>query len=211
MSLFLIPLGLLSLPVSKLRKSWVLFLLWGVIIYPLGGSLTNDGVPHATRTLIGSYFFTLLASAGFATLLEHTKRSGLLLKYGLATVVCLSLVITQIPYFVHYFVIYPVQAQGFWEYGHKEVLTEVKKLEKEYKRACLGNIYYWGYVQLTQYYLPHTSLQLIEVGDTYDPVCQTAQSIFVVPTTEYHPEGMRARVQTKGLDGQPLYTIYTNP
>jgi 4-amino-4-deoxy-L-arabinose transferase-like glycosyltransferase len=58
------------------REVGDLVLLAGVLLYPLGACLTYEGIPHASRALLGAPVFALLAASGLTFVLERAGGRG---------------------------------------------------------------------------------------------------------------------------------------
>jgi hypothetical protein len=57
-------IGMIAMRKCLTRRWFVGFIVFWIVVFPLAGALTNDGVSHATRTLIGAPIFCLLAGIG---------------------------------------------------------------------------------------------------------------------------------------------------
>jgi hypothetical protein len=190
-----------------ISPKWIscLVIFW-LIIFPLGGSLTNDGVPHATRTLIGAPIFSILTSIGLFLAYQKLKtilRSKMILNiyiYLFTIIVTLSLVI----FLYRYYFIYPQVSAPFWQYGNKEIFDLVNQLAPQYQRACLENLDYWNTKPLIGYYLKNHDLQII--ADTTDPRCLKPKTILVTANKIYNLNPVQTILSPQG---KIIYYFYT--
>ena len=203
-------LGLILLPKS-VKKRWYtgLVALW-FVVFPIAGTLTNDGVPHATRTLIGAPLFCLLCGIGLwksTLLLQHKTNSKLLVGCMLLLIFLVASIFLTI-FLRRYFVAYPNQSSVWWDYGNKEVFSKVRSIEHEYRRVCLGNVNYWNEIPQREYYLQDSSLHVI--NNTRSPTCRRSGSIIVAKAYEKSilREGNLIHI-VYNLNKRPKYYIYT--
>ena len=204
-----IVLGLILLNRS-IQKSWYycLILFW-LIIFPLAGSLTNDGVPHATRTLIGAPLFSLICGIGTwkaIQIVHKLTKSKLLAGFALTFILIISLA-SLLNFSRKYFQNYPTISSGWWDYGHRQIFNKISKMDKFYERACLGNLNYWNELQLKKYYLENTQLEII--NDVNDISCQKPGSVVVVKADE--SKNIKGDLIDKvyNLENIPIYYIYS--
>lgn len=186
-------------------------LLGWILLYPLSAALTNDGVPHATRTLLGIPVFAILAGTGITSfgvwLTKKYKRwvSGQMYVVLMAWVLLLSV----FPFLARYFTDYPRLSQAWWEYGNGEALTTVSQLLKtnSYAGICLSNLTYWNQVPLIRYYLGEISTP-IDIDSLES--CLTEKSIIVIPSTMLLPNNLVIQKTVVDLEGKPIFTISTH-
>lgn len=188
-----------------------LLLIW-LLIFPLGGSLTNDGVPHATRTLIGAPLFSIVAATGLNFLIEFIEKIKRRLTRTIILTLLLSSVLVAISieishFYKIYFTEYPVYSISWWEYGEKEIFTFIKQYGKDGGVICMENLNYWNEETLTKFYLPDTKLNIISGND--NTLCKDKGSINVVSSAKALPRSGRLLYQVKDLNGNPYWSIYT--
>lgn len=197
----------LSRVIKTPSKSGVI-LFW-LIIFPLAGSLTNDGVPHSARTLIGAPIFSLLTSIGIWSLIKFIyNNSYSKLTLGLTIFSILWAISFYMNLFIRqYFFIYPLESQYYWEYGIKQAFGEVKKIEHNYTRICLGNFDPYHSQILLNYYLSGSRLSTIE--DIDNSLCKQTGSILVWHTRKSLPNNGHLVNTILDLNKQPAYSILT--
>lgn len=183
------------------KPEYALISLW-LFIYPLGGSLTNDGVPHATRTLIGAPLFAILTAIG--VYIVHSKLPKI------SNILTIFIVVVFLLEFFNflptYFRNYPIASQSWWEYGQGQVFSAIKKNTSGNESLCLLNTEYWHEETLTKYYLGINNNYKI----TYDPNgpgCLTSQVLVLNPQT-IPPQEYTSFKTIYSLDGNPIWRIY---
>lgn len=205
----LILIGIIQLIKSDIPRRHKIFIAIWILIFPLGGSLTNDGVPHATRTLPGAPLLCIMSGIGFGAILKFIKlKTGKeILSYAF-TVIILVLSLLSLGHFArNYYYEYPKRAYLNWDYGHKDIFSKIKSIQDNYQRACLQNLNYWHELQLIEYYLKDTHLEI--TNDINDPKCLQNGSIIVLK------KGSRNKIRNstfidsvRAPDDRTLYYIY---
>lgn len=183
------------------------FLLW-LLIYPLAGSLTNDGFPHATRTLVGAPIWVIITSFGIFTAYQYLHQQSNKISLTLAIILSLVVVGFLANFCYEYYVIYPKISAPAWQYGHAQVFKAVTKLEDNYLQVCLGNLDYWGNKPLLAHYMKESKLRVIETDQ--DPRCSQSKTIVVSPVNDLVASHGRLRAKVFAIDGKtPIYEIFT--
>ena len=171
--------GIVYSAITDRRRNVFYFILFWLAVFPLAASLTDDGVPHATRSLAGAPVLCLLSGRGVSGLVRTAAAwaGRMYVSYILyAAVVIISL--APLPGFTKtYYGDYPVISAPSWEYGHKKIFSGIGKLEGKFERACMQNLTYWNEVQVIKYYAPDSKLEFIKNID--DPKCSLGGTIIV--------------------------------
>lgn len=190
--------------IKNINKGYSLFILIWLAVFPLGGSLTNDGVPHATRTLIGAPVFIILFAIGFSYFLTITHN--LKLKNFLTSILVITICLEFLNFARDYFLIYPLDSQPWWDYGEKKIFLSIKNHTKGDESLCLPNVEYWHEDTYPNYYLG--------VGNKYkmtfyldDPACLKSD-ILVLPSEKTPPNGYKKIDVINDLSKKPIWTIY---
>ena len=202
-------LGAYGLLRSQISRKYKIFLSVWLFSYPLAGALTNDGVPHATRSLIGAPVYCILSGFGLVYACDSIKKlsqrrvaAGALLVF----VIAIS-IFSLFRFWVVYFNEYPKVSYQYWEYGQKEVFAFIKSSQDKYKRACVQNLHYANEVQLIAYYLGDTHLEIIK--DIDNPMCRESGTILVSQSGIWiRTPGARLTETVKAPNGDSLYTIH---
>jgi 4-amino-4-deoxy-L-arabinose transferase-like glycosyltransferase len=126
----------LYLFVSQHKKEQLTILGW-LLLAPIPAAFARE-VPHALRAENMLPTFQILAGYGFIYTLNalyrrNNKISFLLLAIGSAAFLTLNVI-----YYLHnYYVHYPKYAQSEWQYGYKQMIQEVVKLQDHYDRIII--------------------------------------------------------------------------
>ena len=120
-------------PHAKLLLAWLL--LW-----PLSASLTAEGIPHATRSLVSLPVWQILSGAGVAWCLSvkrHLKRRRF------AALGCLGVAVLlwgiQVPVFLRsLYTQYPAMTRTAWDVHVPEIITYALTGEGKYRRCVVS-------------------------------------------------------------------------
>ena len=119
------------------RKENLLILAW-LFLAPLPSILTKDGGTHASRLILLLPPLIYLSATGFEQLLNKSKN----IKYKIIIILFILVMFFDVGRFIHrYFVIWPNEGWRIWQYGFKDVITDVKKVDADYKRIYFNNTY----------------------------------------------------------------------
>jgi len=173
MYLFEAPLlfyGLLLL-IKEARSHRALLLCW-FFLYPLASALTNEGIPHALRSIVGIPMFQVISGIAAASLLkcareffaqrttaENQEKHALqaLLVRGLVLLIILTVAINVIRMGRNLFHHYPYESAEHWQYGVKQALNIVHK-----SGVSPDRVFFSGYITYAPY--------LVMAYDRIDPV-----------------------------------------
>lgn len=197
-------IGIVNILKKYKNKNNLLILFW-LLYFPLGGSLTNDGVPHATRTLIGWPLFIFLTAIGIKTTIESLKNKKII-KIGMA-IFYIILIYNFSIFLKNYFIEYPITSQSWWEYGQKETYKEIKNITNGNESLCLGNIDYWHEETLNHYYLGFKYDYKI-IYDLNDPKCLISD-ILILPPDHEAPKKYEIKKVIYDLQNNAKWNIYT--
>lgn len=136
-------IGIYSLIFGKFDKKAKLAIFLWFLIAPIPAAITT-GVPHAVRTLNFLPTWQIFTAFGILTTLAKVlgiKHNVLSIKSGLLLVTCYLLLVTfNFSYYLNqYFVQQNYFNSQFWQYGYKEAVEEVKKLEPKYDKIVVSN------------------------------------------------------------------------
>ncbi len=161
------------------RRKEFYFLLFWLAVFPIAAALTNDGVPHATRSLAGAPVLCLLSGRGVSGLVRTAAaRAGR--KFVSYILYAAAVIISLVPLYGFskmYFGSYPVKSAADWEFGRKKLLTGIGKLGGGFKRVCAQKLHNFDNPNFIEYYLPDSKLEFINNID--DPECSLGGSIIV--------------------------------
>ena len=213
-ALFVVPLaagGLVAVAFYVREKALMLWVWAWLLIYPLGGALTNEGAPNAPRTLAGAPVFCILAAVGFAFFAEPIaglRLRGRSIRYGwlcaALAVVCLG---STASFARFYFTDYVHRNSNAWDSGTAALFAALRADAAGYERACFS-VRPASYPLQTyaRYYLESVPLQAFDANDA---AC-TLPKTLVVADRE-HPfkrPGFVPLEEISDVDGSPFATIF---
>lgn len=189
---------------------WVGFWL---LVYPLGGAVTNDGAPNAPRTLAGAPVFCLLAAIGIAVLFDWAaspRRDSLRrltvssARAFVAAIACIS--ITLFAQF--YFTQYVHRNSNAWDSGTRAMFAYVREHSARYDRVCFNVRSAWyGIRAYIRFYLEGDPIQTID--NVYDPACALPGTMQVVDMNHLdHPPGFQELTEIRDIDNNGFVEIY---
>jgi 4-amino-4-deoxy-L-arabinose transferase-like glycosyltransferase len=139
-------IGILFL-LKKKEGNWWLVPLW--LLAGIIPAATARETPHALRIETTLPMLQVISAYGLVVFLSFFKR----LKYVILAVL-LVLLLINLTYFCHeYFVHYPSEFSGEWQYGYKQSIAYVKSVEHSYDYVQVGSelgrpyIYYLFYTK----------------------------------------------------------------
>lgn len=192
---------------------WAATWLWvWLAIFPLGGSLTNDGVPHAPRTLAGLLVFPVLAALGVFALLDfaalfRTPVARRRYAYAVGLILFGSVGWSLGAFTRFYFTTYPVATAADWESGNARLFAQVIADQPGYVRACFNGFNYFHIDTLIRYYLPDTPLHTFQNAA---PDC-TQPGTLLVSTAPVVQPGFTLLSAVQRADGRLYGVIEGNP
>lgn len=199
---WIVPLALSGLvALGGYVKDWRLrvWLIAWLLAYPLGGALTNDGVPNAPRTLAGAPVFCLLAAIGFAVFFDWRRRAA-------SGVLAIAVVISTVQFSVFYFTQYVHRNPNAWDSGTAAMFAAVRSHEKQYDRVCFSVWPAWyGIDTYARYYLGNDLPTYTNIGD---PACFKSGTL-IVTDNDHHlkREGFRAIATIRDVNNVPFAII----
>ena len=164
--------GSYHMVVSK-RKEYYLVLFW-LALAPVPAAFARE-VPHALRILHILPTFEIIASIGFVSTLNSITNHKFQIKIlpdsskittGLLTLVTSFLLLGQLIYFLYnYYTYYPKDFYKEWQYGYKQMVNELVKLQDNYDRVIITDALGRAYINVAFYqiYPPEKFQQLRQV------------------------------------------------
>ena len=123
------------------KARWML--LWWFLIAPIPAATARE-TPHALRTTMILPTFQLVIAYGWLGVLHGIKR-----EYARRwlTAASAALFITSFGiYLWTYWVTYPVQYAGVWQYGYKQVIERVRPIMGAYDEIVMTTVYGRPYI-----------------------------------------------------------------
>lgn len=246
---------------TKLGRSGWLIIGW-MLLSPVPAAFARE-VPHALRTLHILPMFDILASIGFMYSVRHLQNSKseitnskqitnsksqnsksfkfrILSLFRISNLGFLILAVcafaAQFFYFQYnYHKYYPTQTADEWQYGYKQMVTELVKIQDQYEeiivtnekgRAYINVLFYQQYPpaqfqQLKQYSYDELGLFEVSAFDKYEfrsvdwlkeiRRIQSNDKVLVVGAPSEVKIGKWTKSYVIGLDGKPEYILNEIP
>lgn len=179
-----------------------LMLVW-LLLYPLGGALTNDGVPHFLRTLAGAPLAAILSGIGLAVFwrwiepFRYARLAAAL--FGVLVLVALS------QFCQAYFIDYLPSAADAYQYENRDLFLSVRAHARQVRRICFAGLNDMNSLTLFAYYLRDLKIPLRE---RLDPECSDSHTLIVTHDPSIVPAGARLVSTAQAFDGTTKYRIY---
>jgi 4-amino-4-deoxy-L-arabinose transferase-like glycosyltransferase len=208
---WMLPLSLLGIALAwrTLPRGSAAVLYFWLAIYPLGGALTNDGVPDFPRTLVGAPLACIFAALGLRTawrLLRPQSAAGERRRAAAAAAFCVVVAVSVLDFCRTYFLVYPAQSADAFRYGTANLFRTLRTFEGTYARVCFDSIDWYNYETLTGYYLGASRLVPSE-GLTE---CSQPFSLSVVDDPAKAPSDAHLLATIQNYEGKPIDYIYGN-
>lgn len=131
-----LPLLILGIYYAIIHRSpFEKLLLYWFFIFPIPASLTDEGVPHALRSICGLPIFSIFSALGLNFLLH---KHGVGFKILLISLIGL-LIVNAIIFFYVYFFQYPIYAAPAWEYGYREAIHFLENQKNFYEEIAFSS------------------------------------------------------------------------
>lgn len=141
LNLFEIPFLIFGLfLLLKRRGKFDKLLFWWLMLFPISASLTNEGIPHALRSICALPVFSIIAAIGLNKCLELksfacTKQN----KYIIVPIVIIILIVANIDWLLMaYFYRYPIYSAPAWEYGWKKAVAYMDQVKPDYREIIVS-------------------------------------------------------------------------
>lgn len=188
------------------RQTRTVLYVW-LTIYPLGGALTNDGVPDFPRTMIGAPLACILTAIGLcAGYLWLGRFNAATRSREMATTALAATAAFAFAGFARvYFTVYPAMAADAFKYGTASLFATVRVLGVGERRVCFGSLDWYNYHTFVDFYMRGSSLAPVEgVG----PVCTLPGSLIVVDAPGKAPSGAKLVGAVPNHEGDVMAYIF---
>ncbi len=179
-----------------------LFVVW-LLLYPLGGAITNDGVPHFLRTLVGAPLAAILSGIGLAVgwvAIESMRYARIAAGiFALLTFVALS------QFCQAYFIGYLPAAADAYQFENRELFLSVRSLARRAQRICFQGLNDMNSLTLFSYYLRDVR---IPIHERMDAACFQPGTVVVIHSADAAPPKSRLVATVQGFNGSPRYLIF---
>lgn len=215
---WVVPLAALGLAASLryVRPRWALLWTWlWLAAYPLGGALTNQGVPgtpNAPRTLAGAPVFCILAAIGIALLFDwaaslRRPRAARAAVTAVRAAFAAAAIFSTAYFARFYFTRYVHQNSNAWFSGTHALFAAIRENRDGYRRVCFSVRPAWYPLPtFVRFYLRGVPLQAIDGID--DPRCSLDGTLVAVDGDHpFNRAGFHALATIDDVDGNPFASL----
>lgn len=193
--------GIVRAPRIVGRANAAFLAIW-LAIYPLGGALTDDGVPDFPRTMIGAPLAAILCAVGVRAVWAALGSRRRAFSAALVSVA----VVATVDFMRAYLVVYPVASATSFKFGTARMFATVRALANDgYARVCFGSLDWYNYPTYVDYYLARSRIVAIE---GLPDVCFAPGSLVVVDDPEKAPRARTLLAVVDGVDGRPVDYVF---
>lgn len=130
--------GIYSLVFGKWPAKTRLLILGWILIAPVAASFSS-GAPHAVRTLRVLPMPMVLTALGLLGFWQYAQKQKKLVSYGLRVTGCLIFLFNFAYYLNQYFIQQNYFNSQSWQYGYRQAIEEVQKIEPRYQKIIVSN------------------------------------------------------------------------
>lgn len=134
----LLLVGIYKLAIGNFPKSAKLLVFGWILMAPVASAFSS-GAPHAVRTLRVLPMPMVLTALGLIGFWQYTQKQKKLINYGLRITGCALLVFNFVYYLNQYFVQQNYFNSQSWQYGYRQAIEEVQKVEPGYQKIIVSN------------------------------------------------------------------------
>ena len=200
------------LPFAVLGGAWCVLharrdaLAFAAIVWlalaPLPAAITDDGVPHAGRSMLELLAWPIVVSVG-ATLAWRALAARP--RAPLAAAFAILALIETTSYYRDLYTTYPTRSSAFWQYGTAATIAEVRRLTPAGGTACIDTLSAFTFPHLARWYLSGVSFAVVE-GD--GARCASPGDVLALRADELPPANSREVDRVDDLAGSPVARIW---
>ncbi|HWA52029.1 MAG TPA: glycosyltransferase family 39 protein [Patescibacteria group bacterium] len=135
-------IGAIAFLKNKVQKETIFIVLW-LILAPLPSILSRDQV-HALRSLNLAIPFVIIITFGIYFAINNLRKVFLFLLIPIY-------IATYIYFLDAYFVHQPAHNSQYWEYGYKQMVSDVTAIQNNYKQVIIQQSYDQPYIYFLFY------------------------------------------------------------
>ena len=169
---------------------------------PLPAAITDDGVPHAARSMLELIAWPIIVALGMTAIWRALAARHR--PYVFAAVAILALVETT-SYYRDMYATYPVRSAAAWQSGTAEAMADVRRLTPAGGTACIDTLSSFTFPHLARWYLEGVPFRVIERDDTQ---CGATGDVLVLEADAAAPAGAREAARVVGLDGATVARVW---
>ena len=211
--------GIYCLIGQKVKNNFVIF--WWFLVAPVASALTS-GTPHAVRSLLYLPTYQIFTAYGILRVYEIFKENK---KKIFLTLLSTFYFLLFTFYLDLYYVHTSQEYSQWWQYGYKDVVEEVSRIEKDYGKVITTyrydqpHIYFlfyqkvdpawyqknWGGGEIKRFERSFGKYEFRNIDWEKD---KNFKNVLIVGTPQEIPEGATGLIkEVKFLDGQVAFRI----
>lgn len=191
------------------RSALALVAIAWLLLAPLPAALTDDGVPHAARSMLELLAWPLLIAIGVDRAWPkrlRQRRHLPSLAAAVLAVFALAMVLETTAYYRYVFTSYPQRSAGFWQSGMAATLREVVAVTPPGGRACIDTLSPFTFPHLVRWYLGDAPAIRVVRGNA--PGCPAPGDIIVLAADAAAPPGGAQVATVSDRAGQVVARIW---
>jgi len=187
--------------VTRAPRSVLAFaaLAW-LALAPLPAAITDDGVPHAARGMLGIVAWPIVVAIGVDLAWRAIPR-----RRTVAAGFAILILAETGSYYRDLYERYPLRSGGAWEYGAARTMAAVRSLTPPGASACIGTISYFTFPHYERWYLSGVPFHVVERDVDR---CGAPGDVLALPADDPAPPHAREALRIDGLDGAPIVRIW---
>ncbi|MDQ2908254.1 MAG: hypothetical protein M3R44_02770 [Candidatus Eremiobacteraeota bacterium] len=195
------------------RANALFFFVW-LAIYPLGGALTNDGVPDFARTMIGAPLACIMTAIGLRAVWLRVNAFSKPARLGASRAPLRAFVAVAFAGVIAfafadfdrvYFAAYPAAAADQFKYGTADLFARVRALGTGDRRVCFASLDWYNYDTYVDFYMAGSPLVPIE---GLPAACAGPRSLIVVDAPSKAPADSKLIGVQQTYEGGIMAYIY---
>jgi hypothetical protein len=206
-------IGLVQIIKNYPLKTKLFVILW-LLFFPLASSLTDDGSPHASRSLPGAPIFSLISGLGIYGFLNFYQRLNF--SKIIRTICTLFLIffcflfVKEVKnYFYNYFNLYPIYSARSWEYDQPEVFSYVKNNTSSYQKVCFYHLHKFTLNRFIPFYLSSEEKYPEKFLNTPNlKECENKNSLIIADSADNRFNKQKLIKIIYDPEGKALYNFY---
>jgi len=184
------------------REALAFIAIAWLALAPIPAAITNDGVPHAARSMLELIAWPIIVALGMTGIWRALAARHR--PYVLAAVAILALV-ESASYYRDVYSTYPVRSASSWQSGTAEAMADVRRFTPVGGTACIDTLSSFTFPHLARWYLEGVPFRVIERDDTK---CGASGDVLVLAPDAAGPAGASEVARVTDLRGAPVARLW---
>ncbi|MEA2660905.1 MAG: hypothetical protein QOH08_477 [Chloroflexota bacterium] len=140
--------------ISRARRSALaaVAIAW-LMLAPIPAAITDDGVPHAARSMLELLAWSILVAIGIEIVRTHLARGSAATRWAAAAIFVVAAAAETVDYYGDVFTDYPIRSASAWGSGTAATLREVALHTGPGATACIGTLSRFTFPHVVRWYL----------------------------------------------------------